>query len=374
MKFIVKKEDLLNGLRITSGIAATRSLQPVLANVLIETVAKNKIQLTTTDNDLIIRTEIDAQIEEEGSITLPAKKLNDIALRMKDNLIVFELEEETNTMKINSNNTKFDILGISSEEFPDLAQIDEFSEKEAIEMNLKTFVKAVKQTSFAAATYETNNLLSGIYCSVSDNVLEMASTDGNRLVRTREKIETKDNTNAQLIIPSKTLSEFIKITTGLEDETIFIQIQKTKLFIKTKTILMVSRIMEGQYPKYNQLIPKDTPKTAIVNRLKFIEALETLAVIVDDKTNIMKLEFEENKLKLTAETPNSGKGEDNFAINYEFEKLKIGFNYKYILDGLRNNEDDEIKVHLNTNLSPTIFSPNSEKDYLYLIMPVQIRE
>ena len=149
---------------------------------------------------------------------------------------------------------------------------------------------------------------------------------------------------------------------------------KTKIIIKSENTTIISRLMEGQYPKYNQLIPQESPKIAIVNILQLISALERVAIMVNERTSIVKFEFKENKLILTADTPDSGASEDEIDIDFaQCEDLKIAFNYRYVLDSLKNMETTEVKIGLNTSLSATVLKPNNEEDYVCLIMPVQIR-
>lgn len=376
MEFIIKKEELFNGIRIVERATAMKGLQPVLANILIETIDKSTIKFSATDLDLTVIATVQAQVVNEGKITLPAKKLSDIVSRLDDSLITFKLNEETNSVNLTCKNTKFDIIGISASEFPEFSQNLNLSEENAIEIDLKPFTKAIKQAGFAAAGYESNNLLSGVVCDFTENILEMASTDGNRLARVREKIENKGENKtraSQLIIPSKTLQEFIKMSSFIEEETVKIFTDKTKLIIKSENTMIISRVMEGQYPKYNQLIPQESPKEAIVKISQLISSLERVAIMVNEKTSIVKFEFKDNKLVLSADTPDSGASEDEFDIDYKGEELKIAFNYRYVLDSLKNMETTEVKIGLNSSLSATVLKPNNEEDYICLIMPVQIR-
>lgn len=292
---------------------------------------------------------------------------------MNEGLIEFKLNEETNSVNITSRNTKFDIIGISASEFPAVSSQIEMNEENAIEIDLKPFTKAIKQAGFAAAGYETNNLLSGVVCDISESILEMASTDGNRLARVRENLEKKGKTG-QLIIPSKTLQEFIKMSAFIDEDSVKLYTDKTKLIIKSENTMIISRLMEGQYPKYNQLIPADSPKEAIVNISQLIASLERVAIMVNEKTSIVKFSFSENKLVLSADTPDSGTSEDELSIEYkDTEELKIAFNYKYVLEGLKTMETSEVKIGLNSPLSATVMKPNNEEDFVCLIMPVQIR-
>ena len=372
MKFIVKKEDLYNGIKIVERATSVKALQPVLLNILIETTDTSSIRLVATDLDYTVMATVDAQVEQQGKVTLPSTKLDSIVSKLADDLISFEADENSN-VKISCKNSKFDVMGISASEFPQESLNIEINEENGFEIELKPFVKAVKQAGFAAAGYETGTMLSGIICDISDEILEIASTDGNRLARVREKITNRDNKSTELLIPSKTLNEFIKMSGFVDDETIKIYPQDRKIIIKTEKTTTISRLLEGQYPKYNQLIPQDCPKKAVVNVSQMISALERVAIMINEKTYIVKMEFADNVLTLTGDTPEAGKSEEKIDIDYTAESLTIAFNYKYVLDALKNIESDEVIVGLNTQLSATLFKPSGDNDFVCLIMPVQIR-
>ena len=371
MEFIVKKDDLLNGIRTVEHATAWKSLQPVLANILIESVDESTLKLSANDLDLTIITEIKAQVKEDGKITLPAKKLSDIFSKLNDELVEFKIDTESNSANIKCKNTKFDVIGISANEFPSISEID-LDSAESIDVNIKILNNAIKQVGFAAAGSESNTLLSGIVFNIADNVLEMASTDGNRLARIREKIENQTK-ESQLIIPARTLNEFAKISSFSADKTAKLYIDKSKLILKLDNTIMISSLMNGQYPQYNKLIPETSPKEAIINVAPLISALERVAIMVSEKTNIVKFEFVENKLILSANTPDFGASEDAIEVKYNDEDLKIAFNYKYVLEAVKNIDADEIVIGLNTPLSATVIKPNNKSDYISLVMPVQIR-
>ncbi len=159
----------------------------------------------------------------------------------------------------------------------------------------------------------------------------------------------------------------------IEDEAVKIYTEKTKIVIKSEKTITISRLLEGQFPKYNQLIPSESPKTATVNVSQLISALERVSIMVNEKTSIVKLDFSQNTLRLTADTPDSGKSEEQLNIDYDGEELSIAFNYKFVLEALKNIDCEEVNIGLNTPLSATVLRPNSEEDFVCLIMPVQIR-
>lgn len=372
MKFIVKKEDLYEGIKIVERATSMKALQPVLMNILIETLDKGAIRLVATDLDYTVIAEVNAQVEEEGKITLPSKKLNDIVSKLDDSLITFEMTEGESVVNITCQKSRFDINGISAAEFPQDFMNIQLNEEEGLEIEIRPFVKAVKLAGFAAAPVDSSNVLSGVVCNISEDFLEIASTDGNRLARYREAINNKDKKSTTLIVPSKILNEIMKMSSFIDEETIKIYTKDSKIVIKSEKTMTISRLIEGQYPRYNQLIPDNYPKEAYVNVQKMISAIERVSVMVNEKTNIVCLTFADNDLKLEAYAPNAGKSEDDVDIDYTGEELTIAFNYKFVLEVLRNMESENIKIKLNSPLSATMFLPDNEEDYLCIIMPVQI--
>lgn len=372
MKFVANKDDLLNGIRIVERATVIKGLQPVLANVLIETVGENEIKLTATDFDLSIVTIINATVKEAGKYTLPAKKLGEILSRLNDELMTLELNDATAT--ITCKNSKFDIIGISANEFPQVQE--EISENDCMEIESQPFTKAIRQVVSAAAGYETNNLLSGVVCQVNKNILEMAATDGNRLARVREVVKnssTNEENLFEMLISSKVLAELSKISLLVDSELIKICKEDKRIVITIDKTKVITRLMQGQFPKYNQLIPQTFPKEAVINKGDLISALERVAVMVNEKNSIVKFEFNNNSLKLSGDSPDSGNSQDEISVKYQGEPLAIAFNYKFILEFLKIVESENIKMQLNTPLSATVFVPDSEEDYLYLVMPVQLR-
>ena len=370
LSFQVEKEVIYNGLKIVERATAQKGLQPVLANILIEAVDKNKINLYATDFDLTIITSIEAQVNNAGSITLPAKKLLDIVSRLNDGIINFELN--ATTMTITSNKSKFDIIGISASEFPKIETVSD--ETEFVDIDLKPFIMGIKEAGFAAATYESNNnLLSGVVCDISKNVLEIASTDGNRLARARKIITNREDKTQKLIIPAKVLQEFLKISYFIDEETIKLYTMTSKIIIKSDNITMISSLMNGQYPQYNQLIPQTFPKEAKINVSKIVSAIERVSTMVNEKTSIVKFEFTQNNLSLKADTPEAGNSEDQIDIIYNGEDITIAFNYRYLLDCFKNIDSEDLIICMNTNLSATVIKPDNDEDFIYLVMPVQIR-
>lgn len=373
MEFTIEKESLLTNLKIVEKTTVVRGIQPVLSNILINAAPDNFITFSATDLDINIVSKTIASVQTPGKITLPAKKLSEIVSRLSNKPVVFSLNEETNIVNISCGNSKFELIGISADEFPQTLNEEELKDKESVEIELNPFIKSIKYTAFSAANYENRNIISGVFCSISKENIEMAATDGNRLTRIVEKITNEKGTEISCVIPSKTLQEFLRIASLLNDDKISLIIEKTRIIFKTASMIMSSRLLEGEYPPYKQLIPQNCEKNAEVNREEMISALERVSVMVNERTNIVRFIFGENTLFLKADTPDAGLGEDSISIEYTDEELTIAFNYRYVLDSLKIMESEKVKIGLGGSLSATLFKPVSDDDYLCLIMPIQIR-
>ncbi len=371
MIFTIDKDSLLNKLKIVEKVTAQRgNVQPVLANVLFE-AKDNVLNLSATDLDISIKAKTTAAVKKEGKITLPAKKLLEIVAKLPEKPVEISLNEDTNIISVVCGNSKFEMIGISAQEFPKIE--DETAVGTEIEIETEPLLKSIKNTVYASGNYENRSVISGVFCLIKDNKLEMAATDGNRLTRVIEAIANKGAKSAKIVIPSKILNEFVRICSFNTEENVVMIVDKSRITLKTMSFSINSKLTEGEYPPYEQLIPKTTANNAIISRDELILALDRVSPMVNDRTGIVKFLFDDNKLVLKAETPNSGSSEDIIDCNYKGEELAIAFNYKYVLDSIRTMESKNVIIGLNGSLSATVFKPDSEENYICLIMPIQIR-
>lgn len=370
MIFTTDKESLLNKIRVVEKITVQRGIQPVLSNILFET-KDNKLKLSATDLDISVTTSTTAVINEEGKITLPAKKIFEIISKMPNKPIEFSLNKDNNIVTIKCGNSKFDVIGISADEFPTQNE-KEFLEEEAITIDVNPLIKSIKYTVYAAATYENRNIISGVFCNINNDTLEMAATDGNRLTRISEKIENNNGKSAKVVIPSKTLNEFLRVSSLIGDEKVSLIVSGSKLIFKTDSYVLISKLLEGEYPQYQQLIPKTTAKSVKVNRSELIGAIDRVACMINDRTNIIKFILQDGKMYLKSETPDSGTSEDVIESNYQGDEFKIAFNYKFISDFIKITDSENTIIGLNGNQSAALFKPDNEDDYICLVMPLKM--
>ena len=378
MEIILNKEELLNGIKVVEKITAQKGAQPVLSNILIETVSNDRVRFCATDLNLSISHKVKAQVTKEGKITLSAKRLGEITTKLDNKPITLSLNPDNNIVTISCGKAKFELIGISANEFPRVFDEEILEENEkSFEINKNTLIKGVKQVVFSAALHESASVLSGVCFNIDSNTLEIVATDGNRLTRASKEINSKDD-SAIFIVPSRTLQELIRISSIIEDEKVTIRLEKAKIRFDFEDVVFQSKLINGTYPKYQQLIPTNNDKIVYIDREELIGVIERVCVMVNERTNIIKFSFNQNSLELSTDSPDAGSGKDFIDVDSNFDEIIIAFNYKYVLDSLKNMDTKKVKIEITTSLSATLFKPSNEDEtkddsYVCLIMPVQVR-
>jgi len=374
MEITLNKEDFSNGIKIVEKITAQKPIQPVLSNILIETVSSDRIKFVATDLNLAINYKTKATVVSEGSITLSARKISEIVSKIASSDINIKTEEDENSIKIKSGKAEFDLVSISAKEFPKVLEENSEEEFKIVVLNKNEFSKAIKQVIFAVSQLETQGVLTGVCFNIEDKTLELAATDGNRLARVRKEIKSSVSELLNFIVPAKTLQEVQRISSIVEDENITLKIMKNKILFEFENMSFQSRLIEGIYPKYQQLIPTSNDKKVIADRVELINSIERVSPLVNDRTNVERFNLKQGQLEIMADTPEAGKSKDYIDIEYDFDDMLIAFNYKYVLDGLKNMDSKNIEIQMSDVLAASIFKPQDDKeDYICLIMPVKVQ-
>ncbi len=381
MKFSVLRDDIYQAIGAVQRATATRVIQPILSNILIESLGVETLRLSATDLDFAIETTVSATVFDGGRITLSAKKISEIINKLPNNHpISFDIDEKIQTARIQCGTSVFDMRTLPAEEFPVIKQLDQETEN-TLQVNLKALCRTINQTVFAAASYDANNVLGGVFFQLNANGLEMAATDGSRLARRVEaaKDSSTPTESVTAIIPAKALQELLKLSgTPEAQEAVTIAIQDGQIAFRTPRYYMMTRLLDGQYPKYSQLIPLENKFVIYAKKQEFINSIERAAVMANERTNIVKMTFDRNQASLAANTPDVGDSADNLEVTYEGEPLSIAFNYKFVLDALKVIETEDIRMETNGALSPTLFKAKTDDEqdtsnYLCLVMPVQVK-
>ncbi len=370
----INKEDFSNGIKIVEKVTSQKAIQPILSNILIETVSSDRIRFCATDLNLAINYKIQAEVIKEGSTTLSARKISEIVSKLSSSEINLKTIEDTDNIKIKSGKTEFDLIGLSALEFPKVLDDVETDEFKTIVLNKNEFAKAVKQVIFAVSIQETQAVLTGVCFNIENNILELAATDGNRLTRVQKEIETPIDEPFNFIVPAKTLQEVLRISSIIDDEKITIKILRNKILFEFENLAFQSRLIDGVYPKYQQLIPSESEKKIIVDRVELINSIERVSVMVNDRTNVVRFNFTQGQLEIMADTPEAGRSKDYIDIQYDFDDMLTAFNYKYVLDGLKNMDSKKVEIEISDVLAASIFKPQEDNgNYICLIMPVKVQ-
>ncbi|MSR93919.1 DNA polymerase III subunit beta [Clostridiaceae bacterium 68-1-5] len=363
MKIICKKSNLLKGVTIVMKAVSSRTTMPILECILID-ASSDVIKLTANDMELGIQTEVEGTIEETGMIAVNAKILSEIIRKLPDNDITIR-SMENNQTSITCEKAKFDIPGREAEEFSYLPKV----EKEgSIALSQFVLKEAIRQTIFSISDSETNKLMTGELFEIKENYLRLATLDGHRI--SIRRIEMEGNfEEKKLVIPGKTLTEISKILSGeIENEVIISYTDNHVVFEFDKTIV-VSRLIEGEYFKIDQMLSKDYETKVTINKKEFLNCIDRATLLVkegDKKPVIIRIEDERMELQINSQM---GSMNEEILIEKEGKDLLIGFNPKFLIDALRAIDEEEITIYLMNPKAPC-FIKNEEESYLYLILPV----
>lgn len=380
MKLACTQSDLSTHLSLVSRAVPSRPAHPVLANVkLTADEATQRVSLTAFDLSLGIRTSFAAKIEAGGEITLPAKLLGDIVARLPDGEMILDDDLGEATVTIKSASGKYQVRGMGAEEFPELPIIEE---GEVAQLPAEALIEGLKGALFAASTDETKQVLTGVHVTIQAEGLEFAATDGHRLAVVQTSPEEGAATivggegTLDVTIPGKTLRELERMLAAHQStEAIALRSEPGQVVFEWAEQRLTSRLLEGQYPNYRQLVPKQFARQVTVERRSLISALERIAVLADRKNNIVKISLDsaQQQITVSVDAQDVGSGQEAVPAQLTGEDLDIAFNVKYLLDGLKVLPSTEVQIQVNTATSPVVLVPIGAMKMTYLVMPVQIR-
>lgn len=367
MKLSFEKDSLLNGINIVLKAVSSKTTMPILGCILID-ASSNDIKLTGNDMELGIETKIEGMILEKGKIALDAKLFSDIIRKLsgQDSIIFIESDDKLNTI-ITCDKSIFKIQGKDGDEFSYVPHIER---DRYICLSQFTLKEVIRQTLFSTSPNDSNKMMTGELIEVDGSNFKMVSLDGHRMSIRNIKLKDKENNNnIKVIVPGKTLSEISKILNGDNESEVLVFFSTNHIMFEFDNTVVVSRLIEGEYFKVNQMLSSDYDTKVIVNKREFLEAIERASILIrenDKKPIIINITDEGMDLKLNslygtmdAEIPIKKMGKD----------LMIGFNPKFLIDAVRIIDDEEISLYLMNAKSPC-FIKDEEENYIYLILPV----
>ena len=366
MKLTIGQEEFITGLQAVQNVVSTRTTLPILSNVLLNAVG-DRLTLTATDLDVTISKTVEAKVEIDGSFTMPVKKLFSIAREVGGSQI--EMDVSKNQCSIKSGSSAYRVNGLPAEEFP---PIPNFSGQTTIQMPQDTVKTMLRRTSFAVSTDENRYVLNGLFLIFKENKLTMVATDGRRLALAEEDVELKDDNPLEVIVPTKAIQELSRSLGDKGDVEIQITENQVSFGLKENDgtgSLIVSKLVEGAYPNYKQVIPAESKHRVTLDKEELFHALRRAEIMTSEKANSVKLTFSENNLTFTANSPEVGESRETMAIKYEGEETSIAFNPQFFIDPLKALEEDEVHFEFTDQLSPGVVKV--KHPFLYVIMPMR---
>ncbi len=374
MKFKINKDHFSNGLQQVLNVVATRSTMPILGNVLIE-AKDGQIELTTTNLDLGIRCHIKADVETPGGITLPVRKLSTIVRELPQNEVFVE-SGENNQAKIASGGSLFKIMGIGTGEFPPLPS---FENRHVFELTQDDVLNMLKSVSYGQSTDENRYILNGVYFNFSEDKLTLVATDGRRLALTALETDVAADNGGSLILPAKTVAELERLLGKGEKLKIAFNDRQVAFEIAiddegdsglADQLYLVSKIVEGNYPNYRQVIPKETEHRVKIERELMLECVNRAALVTSDKSNSVKLKMSKNLLEISGSSSEYGESHESMAIAYDGPEVQVAFNPQFLMEPLKALTKDEVFFEFKDELSPGLFK--TLDNFICVIMPLRL--
>ncbi len=362
-----KRSDFLNGIQSVINASSVRNTLPILSNVLLET-DKNTLLLSCTDLEITIRSHISAEISSPGSITLPAKRLLEIIRELPEKDIAMTLNDNQ-VVTLKCDKSIFKINGLPKDDFPGFP---DFKNGKGITLSQKILKDMIKKTIFSVSLDETRYVLNGVlmFLDSEKSLLRMVSTDGHRLSYIENSLDKQSPQELNNIIPSKSLHELYK--TLSEEGEVVIKLSDNQIIFSTAQVVLISRLIEGQFPNFNQVIPKQSDKLITCATDKIMAAARRVSLMASDKSNSVKFSLTQNKLLITSNTPEVGEAQEELEVNYSGDSITTAYNAKYLLDILKNIGSAECLIELSTSLNPGVFKPSDNgAHYLCVIMPMR---
>ena len=363
MKFRISKEAFLDGLQKVQHVVSSRTTLPILSNVLI--VAKDgRIQFTTTDLDVGITGSVEAQIDKEGATTLPARRLVSIVRELPTSEIEISVDAK-NHASIRSGPAFFKIIGLSDSEFPPLPDFQGSKEFRIPQVVLRD---GLRKTSYAISSDETRYVLNGIFASFRDGKMTLVATDGRRLAMVDSDLEFPASHETDVIIPTKAVQELQRLL-GDSGEVV-VKLTDNQVSFTIGDSLLVSKLIEGNYPNYRQVIPGDALERVIISREALLETVRRVSLLASDKSNSVKLVFSENQIEVTANSPDVGEAQESMDVIYQGKPMQIAFNPEFLQAPLRALETTDVYLDLIDEMSPGVL--RIEGTFLYVLMPMRV--
>lgn len=370
MRFTISREKLQEGLNAVSASIPTKTTLPVLANILVETTDRG-IRLSGTDLDIAVSTEVTADVENSGAVTIPARKLSELARELPPAPVkIAALGEQRVTLECGR--SKFKLLGLPRDEFPSFPVV-RFNESWRIRSG--ELQKLIAATSFAVSSEESRPILNGVLWELRPEHMRMVATNGHRLAKMETPIAASSAPASDLIVPPKALDQVRRLFPA--EEELEVARGENHIGFRSPLTAVYTRLIEGPYPPYEQVIPRDNDKIAVADKGALTSALKRMSVIASDQTHRIRMALNSGMVRFSVTTPDLGEAQDELPIRYNGDPLEIGFNASYLLEILKFMPTDEVKLTFKAPERAATIEPEAWSDpatYMCLVMPLRLMD
>lgn len=367
MNVTLTRENFQKALAATAATIPTRTTLPVLSNALLEAEGQ-VLRVNATDLDTWVSLRVPAEVEESGGVTVPAKKLAEIARELPEGPV--KLRARGDHLALECGRSRFRLHGLPREEYPNFPEV---RFEEAWKVECRVLQKLATHTSFAASTEESRPVLNGVLWQLRGDEMRMVATNGHRLARMSARIAASGAPEAEFILPPKALAQVERLLAA--EEIVEIARSENHLGFRGPDAQVYTRLIEGAYPNYEQVIPRDNDKILVTDREALLGAIRRMAVVASDQTHRIRFSLGGPLLKLSVQTPDLGEAEDEVPVQYEGDPLEIGFNAQYMVEILRYMPTEEVRMTFKAaERAATVEPVGGEDSYLCLVMPLRLLE
>ncbi len=376
MEFTINKNEFSKALNNVTSITSSREINAIVSNVLLE-ASNGKISITATDLEKSLRHTIPAMVLKEGNVLLPGKKLAEMVRGFRYDTMKFIVSEEYKVFVQNGNEeqekkfkTNIEIMGLSPEEFPVPFQLNGL---EFVSVNPAIFSEMIEKVIYSAAVDDARVVFNGILVEYKNDLLHFVATDGRRLSLIK-RIENDFLGKKSIIIPSRSIKEILKLLSNASELKIAYSEKEYQLYLQIGDIYFSTKLIEGTFPDYSVVIPKNQPYKVEVHREDFIDAIVQAMVFAPEPNKQVQFHFRDNLLLVTSSTPELGKVEDGIECDYNGDPMVIGFNSNYILDVLKSLSCEKVFMTFQSPEAPAMFFDPNDNEFLSIVMPMKIQD
>ena len=366
MEFRISTEALQRALYRAHGIVDRKATMPILANVLLE-AADGRLRVSATDLEIGLRDEHEATIGQPGRVTVPAKHLLDIVRSLPEGEVTLR-RMPNDRVEITSGKARFRLVGASADDFPSLPDVEHVP---MVDLSADVLSEMIEKTQYAVSTDETRYNLNGVYVERRDGLVRMVATDGHRLSLIERDVGEELILDRGVIVPRKGLAEMRRLLSE-RPGTVSLGFSGSNSVFRTESLVLVMRLIDGQFPDYEQVIPSSTNNTILVERETLLSALKRVRLVSGDRAPSVRITAKDGVFTISSENPDLGEASEEIEVEYQGGELGVGFNANYLVDVLSVLNDPRVRLDISDELAPGIIRPESVEGYTAVVMPMRI--